>query len=132
MSRFPSAGHLASWAGLCPGHHESAGKRTSGRTRKGSPWLRGALVEAAQSAGRSKTHLGEHYHRIAARRGKKRAAVATAHTILVAVYYILGREQVFEDLGVNYFDERRSRRTTRRLVRRLESLGYTVSIESAA
>jgi transposase len=132
MSRFPSAGHLSSWAGLCPGHHESAGKRTSGRTRKGSPWLRGALVEAAQSAGRSKTHLGEHYHRIAARRGKKRAAVATAHTILVAVYYILGREQVFEDLGVNYFDERRSQRTTRRLVRRLESLGYTVSIESAA
>jgi hypothetical protein len=104
----------------------------SGRTRKGSPWLRGALVEAAQSTGRPKTHLGEHYHRIAARRGKKRAAVATAHTILVAVYYILGREQVFEDLGVNYFDERRSQRTTRRLVRRLESLGYTVSIESAA
>ncbi len=132
MSRFPSAGHLASWAGLCPGHHESAGKRTSGRTRKGSPWLRGALVEAAQAAGRSKTHLGQRYHRIAARRGKKRAAVATAHTILIAVYHILGRERVFEDLGVNYFDERRSQRTTRRLVRRLESLGYTVSIESAA
>lgn len=132
MSRFPSAGHLASWAGLCPGHHESAGKRKSGRTRKGSPWLRGALVEAAQSAGRSRTHLGERYHRIAARRGKKRAAVATAHMILIAAYHILHRGGVFEDLGVEYIDHRRSQQTTRRLVRKLEGLGYRVSIEAAA
>lgn len=132
MSRFPSAGHLASWAGLCPGHHESAGKRTSGHTRKGSPWLRGALVEAAQSAGHSKTYLGQHFHRIAARRGKKRAAVATAHTIIVIAYHILAEQRVFEDLGVHYFDQRNEQRTTRRLVRKLESLGYRVNIEAAA
>jgi transposase len=131
MSRFPNAGHLASWAGLCPGHHESAGKRMSGRTRKGSPWLRGALVEAAQSAGRSRTHLGQRYHRIAARRGKKRAAVATAHMILIAAYHILGGDRCFEDLGVDYIDRRRSQQTTRRLVRKLEGLGYRVSIEAA-
>ena len=131
MSRFPNAGHLASWAGLCPGHHESAGKRMSGRTRKGSPWLRGALVEAAQSAGRSRTHLGQRYHRIAARRGKKRAAVATAHMILIAAYHILGGDRCFEDPGVDYIDRRRSQRTTRRLVRKLEGLGYRVSIEAA-
>jgi len=131
MSRFPNAGHLASWAGLCPGHHESAGKRMSGRTRKGSPWLRGALVEAAQSAGRSRTHLGQRYHRIAARRGKKRAAVATAHMILIAAYHILGGDRCFEDPGVDYIDRRRSQQTTRRLVRKLEGLGYRVSIEAA-
>lgn len=132
MSRFPSAGHLASWAGLCPGHHESAGKRTSGRTRKGSPWLRAVLIEAAQSASRTRTHLGDRYHRIAARRGKKRASVATAHTILVAIYHVLGRGQDFNDLGVGYVDQRQSQRATRRLVRKLESFGYRVTIEAAA
>lgn len=132
MSRFPSDAHLASWAGLCPGHHESAGKRTSGRTRKGSPWLRGALVEAAQAAGRSKTYLGQHFHRLAARRGKKRASVATAHTILVIVYHILAEQRTYEDLGVHYFDQRNQDRTTRRLVRKLESFGYHVNLEAAA
>ncbi len=131
LSRFPSDAHLASWAGLCPGHHESAGKRTSGRTRKGSPWLRSALVEAAQAAGRSKTYLGEHFHRLAARRGKKRASVATAHTILVIVYHILAEQRTYEDLGVHYFDQRNQDRTTRRLVRKLESFGYQVSLQAA-
>ncbi len=131
-SRFPSDAHLASWAGLCPGHHESAGKRTSGRTRKGSPWLRGALVEAAQAAGRSKTYLGQHFHRLAARRGKKRASVATAHTILIIVYHILAEQRTYEDLGVHYFDQRNQDRTTRRLVRKLESFGYHVNLEAAA
>lgn len=132
MSRFPTPGHLTSWAGLCPGQHESAGKRQSGRTRKGSPWLRAALVESAQTAGRSRTHLAARYHRIAARRGKKRAAVATAHKILVAIYHILNGDETFHDLGPDYLDHRRSEQTARRLMRRLAGLGYNVSIEPAA
>jgi len=131
MSIFPTAGHLASWAGLCPGHNESAGKRKSGRTRKGNPWLRGALVEAAQTAGRTKTYLGQQYHRIAARRGKRRAAIAVAHTILVAVYHILARGTAYEDLGPQYFDARDRQRATQRLVRRLSSLGYIITLEPA-
>jgi transposase len=131
LTRFPSAGHLASWAGLCPGNDESAGKRRSGRTRKGSPWLRTALVEAAQAAARTKdTYLATQYRRLAARRGAKRAVVAVAHTILVMVYVLLTREQEsYHDLGSHYFDERDRTVVQRRLVRRLEALGYTVSLE---
>jgi len=132
MSVFPGAGHLASWAGLCPGQDESAGKRRSGRTRKGNPWLRSGLVEAAQSAGRTKTYLGEQYHRIAARRGKRRAAVAVAHSLIVIVYYILASERSYEDLGYRYFDERDRVRTTQRLVRRLSALGYNVTLDLVA
>jgi transposase len=131
LTRFPSAGHLASWAGLCPGNDESAGKRRSGRTRQGSPWLRTALVEAAQAAARTKdTYLATQYRRLAARRGAKRAVVAVAHTILVLVYVLLTREQEsYHDLGSHYFDERDRHVVQRRLVRRLEALGYTVSLE---
>ncbi len=132
MSFFPTAGHLASWAGLCPGQHESAGKRRSGRTRTGNPWLRSALVEAAQTAGRTKTYLGEQYHRIAARRGKRRAAIAVAHSIIVIIYHILATMRPYEDLGYRYVDERDRHRTTHRLVRRLSALGYTVTLEPAA
>lgn len=132
MTIFPTAGHLASWAGLCPGQDESAGKRRSGRTRKGNAWLRGALVEAAQTVGRTKTHLGEQYHRIGARRGKRRAAVAVAHSLLIIIYHILKTEQPYEDLGRHYFDQRDTHRTTQRLVRRLSSLGYIVTLEPAA
>jgi transposase len=132
MSVFPTAGHLASWAGLCPGQDESAGKRRSGRTRKGNPWLRGALVEAAQTAGRTKTYLGEQYHRIAARRGKRRAAVAVAHSLIVIIYHVLSQGRSYEDLGYRYFDERDRQRTTQRLVRRLSALGYTVTLEAVA
>ena len=132
MSVFPTAGHLASWAGLCPGQDESAGKRRSGRTRKGNSWLRTGLVEAAQAAGRTKTYLGEQYHRIAARRGKRRAAVAVAHSLIVIVYHILATERTFEDLGYRYLDERHRQRTTQRLVHRLSALGYTVTLETAA
>lgn len=133
MSRFPTPAHLASWAGMCPGNDESAGKRRSGKTRKGSPWLRSALIEAARAAGRSKgTYLAAQYHRLAARRGTKRAAVAVGHTILVIVHHLLSADDVYHDLGDRYFDERDRHAVERRLVARLEGLGYTVSLESAA
>jgi len=130
LQRFPTAKHLASWAGMCPGNHESAGKRLSGRTRKGSPWLRQALVEAAHGAARSKrTYVGAQYRRIAARRGKKRAAVAVGHTILVMAYHVLSRREPYRELGPNYFDEHDRRRVERRLVSRLEQLGYSVDLK---
>jgi len=133
MSRFPSHRHLASWAGLCPGSNESAGKRKSGKTRKGSPWLRSALVEAAWAASHSKrTYLSAQYHRLAARRGGKRAVVAVAHTLLVIVYHLLNRGEAYTELGGNYFDERDRWHVERRLVRRLEALGYAVSLQPAA
>jgi transposase len=130
LSRFPSAAHLASWAGLCPGNDESAGKRRSGRTRKGSPWLRTALVEAARAAARTKgTYLAAQYRRLAARRGAKRAAVAAAHSLLNIVYVLLTGQLDYHDLGSHYFDERDRQAVERRLVRRLEALGYNVSLE---
>jgi transposase len=132
LRRFPTPGHLASWAGMCPGNHESAGKRQSGRTRKGNQALRRALVEAAQAAGRAKrTYLGAQFRRLAARRGKKKAAVAVGHTILVIVYHLLTAGGVYQDLGPQYFDERDRQRVERRLVHRLEALGYTVALEPA-
>jgi transposase len=130
LQRFPSAAHLAAWAGLAPGNNESAGKRRPAATRKGSPWLRAALVQAAQAAGRSKTtSLSAQYRRLIARKGKKRAAVAVAHTILIMVYYLLTRHEPYRDLGPNYFDERARQATEHRLVHRLEALGYTVSLQ---
>jgi len=132
VDAFPSAAHLASWAGLCPGQDESAGKRRSGRTRKGNPWLRSGLVEAAQTTGRTKTYLGEQYHRLAARRGKRRAAVAVAHSIIQIIYHVLADDVTHYELGYRYFDERDRRRTTQRLVHRLSALGFTVTLEPAA
>ena len=130
LSRFPSAGHLASWAGLCPGNDESAGKRRSGRTRKGNVWLRTALVEAALAAARTKdTYLAAQYRRLAARRGAKRAAVAVAHSLLVMVYALLTQQQVYHELGGQYFDAHDRQAVQRRLVRRLEALGYAVSLQ---
>jgi len=123
MSRFPSADHLASWAGLTPGHHESAGKRYSGRTRKGSPALRVALVEAARAAARTHTYLAAQFRRLAARRGGKRAAVAVAHSILVIAYHLLRDGGVYEDLGQTYFDQHDKTRITQRLLQRLRDLG---------
>lgn len=127
MSRFPSSRHLASWAGLCPGNHESAGKSRSGRARKGSPWLRSMLVEAAKSASRSPTYLGALYARLAARRGAKRATFALAHNLLVIAFHILSRGVEFKDLGPTYFDARDRERTFQRLTRRLEAMGYQVA-----
>jgi transposase len=130
MSRFPSAAALAAWAGLAPGNDESAGKRRSGRTRKGSPWLRTALVEAAQAAARTRnTYLAAQYRRLAARRGAKRAAVAVAHTLLVIIYTLLKHKVAYHELGSQYFDERDRQAVQRRLVRRLEALGYAVSLQ---
>ena len=132
MSRFPSSQHLASWAGMCPGNNSSAGKRYSGKTRKGSPWLRVLLIQAAHAAGRTQgTYLASQYRRLAARRGSKRAAVAVGHTILVMVYHLLREGTEYEDLGPSYFDERDRVAVERRLVRRLEQLGYRVSLEQA-
>jgi transposase len=133
MGRFPTAGHLASWAGMCPGHDESAGKRRSGRTRRGSPWLRQALVEAAQAAGRTRgTYLSTQYHRLAARRGKKKAVIAVGHTILVIAYHLLARGHVYEELGPDFFERRDRATIERRSVRRLEALGYRVTLEPLA
>jgi Transposase IS116/IS110/IS902 family len=102
LTRFPAAAHLASWAGLCPGNHQSAGKRLSGRARKANPWLRAALTEAAQGAARTKqTYLGAQYRRLAARRGAKRAAIAVGHRILVIAYHLLTTGEVYADLGPN-------------------------------
>ena len=133
MSRFPSAKHLASWAGMCPGHHESAGKRLSGKTRKGSRWLRQVLVEIAHVAAKTKdTYLAAQYRRIAARRGKKRALMALGHTVLVIAYQLLTRKLPYHDLGVAYFDKLEQNRVQRRLVRRLERMGYEVVLQQSA
>jgi transposase len=131
MSRFPTPGHLASWAGMCPGNNESAGKHRSGHTRHGSKWLRIALVEAAQAAGRSKgTYLASHYARIRGRRGPGRAAVAVGHSILVIAWHLLSTGQTYDDLGGDYFDKRRtSPALQRRLVAQLEAMGHKVTLE---
>lgn len=133
VTPFPTAAHLASWAGLCPGNNESAGKTRSGRMRKGSVWLRAALIQAAWAASRTKdTYLAGHFHRIAARRGRKRAAAAVAHTILVTVYHIVGRREPYRDLGADYLDQLDPTRVTRRLVERLQRMGLKVTIEQPA
>jgi transposase len=133
LTRFPSAKHLTSWAGLCPGNHESAGKRRSGAIRKGSPWLRACLVQAAHAAARTKgTYLAAQYRRLATRRGRAKAAVAVAHSILIIAYHVLTEGTVYRDLGANYYDERDRQAVERRLVHRLQGLGYTVSLEPVA
>lgn len=130
MSRFPSARHLASWAGMCPGNHESAGKRFSGKTRKGSPWLRSALVEAAHAAIHAKdSYLSAQYQRLAVRRGGKKATIAVGHTLLVIIYHLLLEDKVYEELGGHYFDDWDRQVVQKRLVRRLEKLGYEVKLE---
>lgn len=133
MARFPTAKHLASWAGMCPGNHESAGKRYSGRTRKGNGALRATLVEAANAARRTKgTYLAAQFRRLAARRGAKKAAVAVGHSILVIAYHLLRDGTVYQDLGPAYFDRRDQAALERRLVKRLEALGHTVTLAPAA
>lgn len=131
MGQFPTAAHLASWAGLCPGNEQSAGKRKRSRTTKGNVWLRRALTQAAWAAARKKdSYLQAQYRRLAGRRGKKRAAIAVAHT-LQEVFYVLLKHPTLEykDLGGNYFDTLDPKRLCRHLVKRLESLGYEVTLE---
>jgi transposase len=130
MSQFPSAKHLASWVGMCPGNHESAGKRLSGKTRKGNPYARQLLIQAAHAASHSKnTYLATQYRRIASRRGPKKAAVAVGHSILVIVYHLLQDRRSYEDLGGNFFDERDRQVVQKNLVRRLQRLGYHVELQ---
>jgi transposase len=130
MSRFPTAGHLASWAGMCPGNNESAGKRKSGKTNQGSPYLRAALVQAAWAASHTKgTYLSAQFGRLVRRMGKKKALVAVGHTILIIVYQVLSRRVSYRDLGGDYFDRRNVEVQRQRLIRRLESLGLRVSVQ---
>jgi transposase len=132
MSRFPSHRHAASWVKICPGNHESAGKRRSGRTGKGNRHLRAALVEAAQAAARTKdTYLRAQYEQIKRRHGHNKAIVAVAHSILVAAYYMLRDDVPYQDLGGDYFARRSDpERMTRRLVAQLERLGHKVTLEA--
>jgi transposase len=130
MSQFPDAQHLVSWAGLCPGSHESAGKRRSGKIRKGSLWLRRCLCQAAWAVSRKKNnYLSALSHRLAARRGRKRAVIAVAHNLLVIAYYILRDGTCYCDLGPDYFDRLNPERLRRHLTKRLERLGFKVSLE---
>lgn len=130
MSRFKSEAHLAKWAKLCPGNHESAGKRYSGRTGQGNNWLRSGLIQAAHAAVKCKaTYLKAVYQRLVKRRGKQKAIVAVAHRILKAAYQILSKQEPYRDLGANYLDSRRSDKVLNRLCHRIEQLGYQVSLK---
>ena len=133
VSAFPSAHHLASWACLCPGNDVSANKRRSGRTRHGQNWLRPALVEAAWATLRTETYFGSQFHRLRARRGDKRAAVAVAHSILIVVYHLLAdSEAVYTELGADYFVKRNPEQEQRRAVRKLEALGFSVTLNPSS
>jgi transposase len=133
MTAFPTAAHLASWAGVCPGNNQSAGRRRSGRTRQGSKWLRGTLIEAARAAARTRdTYLNAQYRRVRARRGANRASLAVAHSLLVAVWHMLQTGETYHDPGGDYYTRRDPARTTRRLVAQLERLGHTVTLQDGA
>ncbi len=132
MSKFPSANHLTSWAKLSPGNYQSAGKRRSGYTGRGSPWLSAVLTEVAQAAARtSDTYLSARYRRIAARRGRKRAVTAISRTVLKIIYHMLKNGTEYRDLGGDYFDQRDKGYTVLRSVRRIERLGYEVTLRAA-
>jgi len=133
MDQFGDSRHLASWAGLCPGNHESAGKRKSGRTRKGSAWLRRCLCQAAWAVSTKKNnYLSAQFRRVAARRGVKRATIATAHTLLVIAFHILKAPVEYRDLGGDYFDRLHPETLKHKLVKRLEALGLKVTVEPMA
>ena len=133
MSRFPTAGHLVSWAGLCPRSDESAGKRRSTRIRKGAPWLKTVLVQAAWGATRAKnSYFRAQFFRLRARRGPQKAVVAVAASLLTTIYYVLTRHQPYLDLGHDHFDRVDSDKIAKRLVKRLEGLGFHVELRGAA
>jgi len=132
MARFPNADHLVSWAGMCPGANESGGKRRTTRTRKGNQTLRRTLTEAGHAAGLAKpTYLAATYKRIKARRGGKRAAIAVGRSILEITYHVLRDGVAYQDLGANYYDERKKGAVVRNAVKRIERLGYKVTVEAA-
>lgn len=132
MSRFPTTSHIASWSGLCPGNNESAGKRKKVKSKKGNPLLRTTLIQAAKSASHTKnTYLSAQYHRIAARRGKNKAAVAVAHSILVIVYCMLKHHRPYQEMGADYFAKTNAKAIKNRAIKQLEMLGYQVRIEAA-
>jgi transposase len=129
MSRFASDKHLASWAGLCPGNKQSGGKRLSGKTTKGNPYLRAILCEVAWAITHTKdNYLSAFYHRMARRHGKPKAIVALAHKVLVIIYHILRTKKPYTDLGADYFEQQDRERIQRHHLRRLEQLGYTVTL----
>ncbi|MEH7454722.1 IS110 family transposase [Gottfriedia acidiceleris] len=131
-NQFGSAPRLCSWAALVPGHNESAGKRKSTKSKKGNKYLKSALTEAAHSVGASKNYLGAMYRRTAARKGRKRAGIVVAHAMLRIAYYLLTRKEMYRDLGEDYYDKQKEVSMVRYLVRRLEKLGYSVSIEEVS
>lgn len=126
--QFGSAARLCSWAAIVPGHNESAGKRKSAKAKKGNKYLKSALTEAAHSVAASKNYLGAMYRRMAARKGRKRAGIVVAHAMLRIAYYLLTRKEMYVDLGEDYYDKQKQASIVRNSVRRLESLGYEVSI----
>jgi transposase len=131
MSRFPSDGHLTSWAGVCPGNHQSGGKRYSGKTNPGNAALRKALVQAAAGAVRAKDNsFRALYERLVRRRGKQRALVAVARKLLVVIYHLLKYQRPYKELGADYFDSHKREQVTNRLVQRLSKLGYYVTLET--
>jgi transposase len=134
MSIFPTAGHCASWAGICPGNNESAGKHRPGKTRKGNKWLRGALTEAALAAGTrsAKGAFAARYRRVRHHRGHKKAVVAVAHSILVTAYHLLARKTTYQEPGADYYERRHAERVRRRAIETLERQGYRVTLELAA
>lgn len=133
MSAFPSDAHLASWAGICPGNDESAGKRRNTRVNAGNRYLKAALCEAAWAASHTKnTYLAAQYHRLARRIGKKKALVAVGHSILIIVYHVLSRRSPYQELGANYFQRQNTEEQKNRLIRKLQALGLKVTVEKAA
>jgi transposase len=133
MRIFPTAAHVASWSGLCPGNNESAGKHKSGRTRRGNRWLRTALVEAAHAAiRRPESAYAARYRRIMRHRGHNKAIIAVAHAILVTAYHLLSRQTTYQELGAHYYDARHAERAKRRAIQALERQGFRVTLEPAA
>ena len=132
MSRFPSASHLAKWARLCPGNHESAGKRLSGQTGRSNPWLRTSLVQAANAAVRCRnSYLRVVYRRLAGRRGRKKASIAVAHRILIALYHMFTKREPYHDLGVNYLsNQSQQQNSIQRLRSQARQLGYQLELTS--
>jgi transposase len=133
MSQFPTPGHLCSWAAVCPGQNESAGKRRSGKTRKGNLYLRTLLIESGLAATRAKdTALQTRYYRVKRNRGHKKAVLAVGHQILEIAYHVMRHGIPYHELGADYFDRRHRDRALRRHVRQLEALGYQVTLQPAA